>query len=234
MAFNASGYWKNDEWILDKFYRTTYGQYTTKCCLDFITKNLESSERNLHILDVGGGNGRFAIPLIERGHQVTINELDDKLIEILKREQPALSAIAGDFLHLKLEQQFDAIICLGTIKLMDVKIEKILDKFSRVLKPGGKLIFEMINPDCIRKKIRNPSNYTQYYTECPPELLEKTLLKLGFKNIKMKGLAALTPPVRYNFSFLVFIASFLEKQFNLHNRLSLCGSYLTYAENRIA
>lgn len=233
MTYKISNYWKNGQWNWDKVYSSNYGRYHTNFCLDFIMKNIKNvEEKPLNILDVGGGKGRFALPLLEKGYNVTINEIDPNLVEPLQKQYPEIKVIIGDFNVLNFEEKYDLIICFGTIKYMDNDIEEILKNFEKLLKPKGKLIFEMINPTSFRKKLRNSQKYTSYSSEYPPAVIEKTLSNLGFRNIKMEGFAALTPPIRHDYSFLINLASFFEKTLGLYKNPNIGGIYLTYAENK--
>jgi len=90
----------------------------------------------------------------------------------------------------------------------------------------------MINPTSFRKKLRNAQKYTSYPSEYPPAVIENTLSNVGLKNIKMEGFAALTPPIRYDYSFLINLASFFEKISGLYKKPHIGGIYLTYAENK--
>ena len=48
-------------------YYNRMGFYKTQIELQFITNNLN---KNSSILDLGGGSGRFALPLIKQKHEV--------------------------------------------------------------------------------------------------------------------------------------------------------------------
>jgi SAM-dependent methyltransferase len=231
MAYQTIHYWKDDKWSWDKLYSSSYGRYHTNLCLEFLLNNLkEYHGKGMRVLDVGGGMGRFAIPLLKNGYDITINEIDHKLVEILAHDYPDINILAGDFNDLKIDHKFDVAICFGTIKYMDNSIENIIEKFSNILKPGGKFVFEMVNSDSFRKKIRSPSKYVTYPSEYPPDVIQRKLRTSGFKKISMRGFAALTPPIRYDYSILVNLAAFCEKLFHLQNKPNVCGAYLVYAE----
>ena len=103
---------------------------------------------NLEIFDIGGGPGRYALYLAEKGHKLTLLDLSRKNIEVAKIESKKLniefeSYIHGDVLEMDQEdEKYDVVLLMGPLyHLLKEKDRKIaLEKSLRVLKPGG-LIF---------------------------------------------------------------------------------------------
>lgn len=64
--------------------------------------------KGMPVLEVGPGMGVLTRPLLERGHDVKVIEIDSESVEYLKREFPALHGriIEGDFLKLDLAEVF--------------------------------------------------------------------------------------------------------------------------------
>ena len=53
-------------WDINTGYATKGGKYKTEREISFIKKHMP--DRKTKILDIGGGSGRFAIPLTQMGH----------------------------------------------------------------------------------------------------------------------------------------------------------------------
>ena len=102
------------------------------------------------VLDVGGGPGRWAIWLAQRGHRVVLADLSPAQLEIARREIAA--AGAGDAIEAVLEldardlsrfaeASFDAVLSLGPFYHLTEEAgrRRALEEAVRVLRPGGRL-----------------------------------------------------------------------------------------------
>lgn len=100
------------------------------------------------ILDIGGGPGRYALWLAERGHRVTLADLSPGLLGIA-REQAATTP-AGRLIEEIVEadacdlsrwpdSSFDAVLALGPFYHLpeEEARERAAAELARVLKPGG-------------------------------------------------------------------------------------------------
>jgi len=99
-------------------------------------------EPNVHsILDIGGGSGRFAIPLQKRGYKVTVIEVDLLPLSWLKIRSPdskvLLSGRHADGWPVR-DSSFD---CILTIETPVVEFSWFWQECRRVLRPGGIIIF---------------------------------------------------------------------------------------------
>ncbi len=112
---------------------------------DFIMELAALQENNL-VLDLMCGYGRHSLELARRGMRVTaIDNLPDYISEIrqaAESEQLAIIAQVENAASLKLDQAYDAVICMGnSFSFFDrATTFKILRNISNHLKPGGKLI----------------------------------------------------------------------------------------------
>ena len=100
------------------------------------------------ILDIGGGAGRYAIWLAERGYQVVLADLSPNLLELAQARIKEANAaeqveaiVEADACDLSrwLDNSFDAVVCLGPFyHLPDSKDrERAARELVRVLRFGG-------------------------------------------------------------------------------------------------
>lgn len=96
------------------------------------------------ILDLGSGQGRNALPLAERGYNVTCIELTEvglkQTKEKLKKAGLKANLVQGDQAHLPFrDEKFDTVISIQSFQFNITKwdAEKAFAEATRVLKPGG-------------------------------------------------------------------------------------------------
>ena len=100
------------------------------------------------ILDIGGGPGRYALWLAERGHRVTLADLSPGLLGIAREQAAATPAgrlieeiVEADACDLSRwpDGSFDAVLALGPFYHLpeEEARERAAAELARVLKPGG-------------------------------------------------------------------------------------------------
>jgi SAM-dependent methyltransferase len=101
------------------------------------------------VLDIGGGAGT--------GHGLLLACRAARVVSIdvwadgKRRTDPRLTYLHGDFLcHSFLDQSFDVLLCIGTIFLLE-NHDAAFRTMHRLLRPGGALIINSINPELIRR-----------------------------------------------------------------------------------
>jgi len=107
------------------------------------------------IADIGGGPGRYAIELLQRGYEVSLFDLSPRAISFAKKNLKELNlradrveaADARDLTILP-SQAFDAALELGPMYHIVEKEDrrKALSELHRILKPGAPAIVGYINP----------------------------------------------------------------------------------------
>jgi ubiquinone/menaquinone biosynthesis C-methylase UbiE len=118
-----------------------------------------------HVLDAGTGSGRFARPLAHNPkNSVVALDFSNEMLAINKKlsEQEGISTIEfiqGDIEHLTFQNnQFDAVVSITVVRHFP-QWQNILKEYIRVLKPGGKLVFEMCSADHIDMANRISSRF---------------------------------------------------------------------------
>ncbi|HOY50171.1 MAG: class I SAM-dependent methyltransferase [Prolixibacteraceae bacterium] len=150
----------------DRFYGSIAGYYPVifpqnQAQLDCIAGAAEPLEGKT-ILDVGCGTGELAAGLAEQGALVTGIDLNDALLNQARtnRSHERILYRKANMLHIARlfgRNKFDLVVCLGNTLVHLLNPMQMRDFFSSVravLKPGGRLILQMLDYDYIfREKI---------------------------------------------------------------------------------
>jgi len=125
-------------------------QVSKQC--DFILASL-GLERGSTILDVGCGLGLHAVELTVRGYLVVGLDLSLPMVT-RAAEEAQYRGLKINFLHadirqIEFEGAFDAVICMGTTFgfFDDESNRDVLLRLHGALKPGGKLLLDVVNRD---------------------------------------------------------------------------------------
>ncbi|MCR8644209.1 class I SAM-dependent methyltransferase [Paenibacillus sp. N1-5-1-14] len=119
-----------------------------------------------HVLDLCCGMGRHSVALAQFGYKVTGVDLSDVLLEEAHRIEGAnqVSWVHGDMREVPLDSgQYDAIVNLFTsfgYFEQDEENKLVLAEMSRLLRPGGKLLLDYLNPSYVKRKIVPVSHKT--------------------------------------------------------------------------
>lgn len=142
------------------------------------------------ILDIGCSTGRGGNELLNLNSDLILYGLDcvKKRLNVAKKIYKKV--IEGVSTSIPLEDNSADCILAGEfiehLKITDVK--QSLKEFYRIIKNGGRLLLTTPNPAFIKNKVLKKSvlggaHLSQHY----PEDLKKVLIKLGFKNVFIKG-----------------------------------------------
>lgn len=107
-------------------------------------------QKNLKILDLGSGIGRFAKPLLERGHEVTLVEISMNMLNESKKELKNFSKAsfhvdsATNLSQFK-ENSFDVVLVMNAILDYCGDYKKALNEIYRILKEKGILMGNVNN-----------------------------------------------------------------------------------------
>lgn len=135
------------------------GRAKTKSEYDFISKYLNSPKT---ILDIGGGSGRFAIPLKNSGHEVTVLDLSEPALKMLKARNPEISCVNSDFMHWEPNTSIAYDIVLAIEVLLYIKDWiAFFYKVQSLLKSDGIFIFTATNKSSWRTMLQKIKDRNQ-------------------------------------------------------------------------
>ncbi len=100
----------------------------------------------LSVLDVGAGQGHLALQLAEKGHQLTLTDISEKMLDaardIFQTQQPDADV---NFYHTPLQalsgftdKQYDLVLCHAVMEWL-AEPEKLIAQLLDYIKPGGYL-----------------------------------------------------------------------------------------------
>lgn len=125
--------------------------------LDFYLSYAKEGEK---ILEPLCGSGRFLVPFLERGFNISGMDLSGEMLAKLKQKAPDAKVIQADIINYTVQEQFDYIfIPSGSVSLFtDMSMCRgILQKMKELLVPGGKFVFAV---DTVFDRCDEDSDYT--------------------------------------------------------------------------
>ena len=129
-------------WDIENAYASKSGKYKTTIETQFISKYIGINKKK--ILDIGGGSGRFAIPLSNQGHDLTVVEPNKEAIEILKKRNSEIKVINSSFEEANITGLFDVILVIEVFGSFE-NIEEAFLRISKLCKEGGIVILSVKN-----------------------------------------------------------------------------------------
>jgi len=137
--------------------QTEFWQGVFRAELDYLTRHLERSE---DILSVGCGPAIIESALIERGFRVTGLDVSRETLNCAPDQIRTVAASAEDMPFP--ESSFDAVIYIASMQFIE-DYRKAIENTACVLRPDGKLIVMLLNPESVffRDRIRNTSSYAR-------------------------------------------------------------------------
>lgn len=229
---NQMGHLMKIEWWWDTWINTPLGLYLRQKEHEFIQRSIKSGNSKKHVLDVGGGSGRFAIPLYRQGYELTVVELDKTPLSLLKDKEKNIKCVQGDAKALPfIIRSFDCIIAIGLFSYFKTKAERlsVLSECNTVLRSAGFLLFTTINTlsykNVMKKMIRSKRDYTPSVHKQSYRQTIEELNQTGFSVKKAHGYHWL-PFSRNSLAskFWIDFFAFWENKLNLEN-LPYIGHY---------
>ncbi|MEW5947698.1 MAG: class I SAM-dependent methyltransferase [bacterium] len=151
---------KSESGIAEKYLKscqTDFWQQTFRFELDCILQRLSGGEE---ILSVGCGPAIIESALIERGFRITGMDVSREALKHAPDDVGTVAARAEDMPFP--ESSFDAVIYVASLQFIE-NYKKAIKETTRVLRPHGKLIVLLLNPesDFFKKKLHEPDSYVQ-------------------------------------------------------------------------
>lgn len=146
-------------------------------------------DKTKRLLEVGAGTGRFTLPVLEAGYEVVATDINEAMLEELQRkiEQKGLAdrceVQKADVFNLSFESEaFDYVFSLHVIpRFLSLEDQQAaLTEIARVIKPGGRLLFNYRNSTSAYRWL-----YKGYATT--PREMQKILADAGMRIIDKRG-----------------------------------------------
>ena len=133
----------------DKRLLSRHGQVEFSIAMKYINKII-GKRKNLDIIDIGAGTGRYSAQLADAGHNVTAVELVQKNVSQIMQKSSMIKAYKGNALKLKFEDNsFDIALLFGPVYHLFTFEDKLraISEAKRVLRPGGYLLIMYLTTD---------------------------------------------------------------------------------------
>lgn len=161
-----------------RIYRPQFQPERTEAETRFIAASLGVAP-GAEVLDLACGFGRHTIGMAQHGYRMTGLDFNPRYLEIAAADAQAAGVQVtwrtGDMRALGVEQGFDAIYSYFTSfgYFDDDDNERVLAEVARALRPGGRLLMEMMNRDHL---IAQPQQRTWTQRDDGALLMEETSL----------------------------------------------------------
>jgi len=216
-------------WDIYSGYATRSGKYKTDLERKFINRFLE--ERTLRILDIGGGSGRFAVPLAEIGNLVTVVEPNIEAINISKTRNNSIHYINGTFENYNCDVKFDLILAIEVLGFFS-STEFFIEKAKNLLAVNGLLILSTSNTGSIKYILKQYLYQKEINGYTDLKTYKQIFLKYNLELIDIKGLNWLPFKVNSN-SILVPLCKVIINFLFLNYFLKQSPELLICVKNKI-
>jgi ubiquinone/menaquinone biosynthesis C-methylase UbiE len=134
---------------ISKGYEDHDNRVCDKIVEHFIMENLPKN-KPLTILDAGGGTGRFAEPLLKKGHHVMLTDLSNEMLAKAKNKLQSYTTITyhkTSVTHMTefADNSFDSVLMINAILDYCEDYNKAMQETYRILKKGGLFIATVNN-----------------------------------------------------------------------------------------
>lgn len=195
-------------------YDNRSGHYKYNRELTFILKSIQ--EPDSRILDIAGGSGRFAIPLQKLKNHLTVIDINNEAIEILKNRSSDIKSICADFTEIDLTDKYSYLLCIEALGYFR-NWPFFFQKAHNLLTKDGRLILTYTNPQSWRfrlRKIRSGKKSTDYNYMKWSEF-KQLITKAGFDIESCEGMNWIPLPLTSN-SIFVNVFSLAERILRLN------------------
>lgn len=204
----------NWDYLNKKAYNNTIGRYRTDIELKFIKKYIK--RENEKILDIAGGSGRIAIPLIKYSSDITVTDINTKAMQILDERELGIKTVGGDFSTTDFPNLYTLILCIEGPDYFE-DWDQFFGRINSLLEDGGRCIYTYTNPSSWRyllRRIKNINKKNPYHVHSF-ESLKELLEQKGFEIKEIRGFNWMPFSVASNSPLVPFFA-FLETKLKLY------------------
>ena len=151
--------------------KTEFWKKVFKAELHYILQELKGTK---DILSVGCGPAIIETGLSEHGFNVIGLDISK---EALGQAPDSIRTVAGSAEDMDFEDScFDAVIYIASLQFIE-KYKEAIKQTARVLKPGGKLLAMLLNPQSqfFKEKVNNPASYVSKIKHTDVREIERTI-----------------------------------------------------------
>lgn len=151
--------------------KTEFWKKVFEAELHYILQELKGTK---DILSVGCGPAIIETGLSEHGLNVTGLDISK---EALDQALDSIRTVAGSAENMDFTDScFDAAIYIASLQFIE-KYKEAIKQTARVLRPGGKLLAMLLNPQSqfFKEKARNPASYTNKIKHTDLKEIERTI-----------------------------------------------------------
>jgi len=151
--------------------KTEFWKKVFEAELHYILRELKGTK---DILSVGCGPAIIETGLSEHGFNVTGLDISK---EALGQAPDSIRAVAGSAENMDFaDSSFDAAIYIASVQFIE-KYKEAIKQTARVLRPGGKLLVMLLNPQSqfFKEKTANPTSYVNKIKHTDVGKIERTI-----------------------------------------------------------
>jgi predicted TPR repeat methyltransferase len=203
-------------------YQSPYGLYKFNIQYSFIKQFTDSTKS---VLDIGGGDGRFSIPLMDDVNMLTVIDLSKNDLEYIQNYRSDIKVICNDFIEESFIEKFSLIIAIESIYYFP-NFNRFFQKIDDLLTDDGIFVFSFTNPKSVRYLIRKYRHkdtvdaFRASYNEPTLEELMHVLNRFNFEIKSIKGFNWM--PFKIDSTgYFVSVFAFLENFLFLNRFISM-------------
>ena len=200
------------EYYWDIANRTQMGKYLIRKEIGVLDMFFKKGNRR-SCLDIGGGSGKVALPLLRRGYRVTIVEPERLATKRFKRKK-GLTLINKRFDETKFKtNEFNNLFLIEVLGYFGDK-DGLFKECKKILKPGGLMVLTLDNRSSYKSILHKINKKEEcFYTHSYRQIIS-LLEKEGFKTLFSRGFSWI-PFGRASNSFLIPWIEKVESIFGL-------------------